>query len=476
MIKFGTGGFRGVIADDFTKENVQKIAQGLSLIAIGNDWQKKPVVIGYDLRFMSDSFAAWMAEVFAANGIEVLLCTGVVPTPIVMSATKDMDNELGVMITASHNPYVFNGVKVFRRSGIDADVAFTNELEKVTNACEEVKVMPLARAKACGLVKDYSHLEQYLDTIVAFIDPKIKKNKAKILFDNMCGTGCIGLKPIARRLNITRFDIINEKHDAFFNFIAPNPTEAAMSRLKSMVVKNGYDYAIATDSDADRLGVLDENGNSVSSNEILACLYYYLVRYRGMKGDIVKNCSASVLLDMLAEKLGFKCYEVDVGFKNISAKMKETNALIGGESSGGLTVRNYIFGKDSTFSASLFMEMQIIMNKSVSEIVAEVKKFAGYGYHCAEDSCVVSDMRVFDALYHDDGHEIGAKHVNAFNRNVKYYFDGGCWALLRASGTEPLLRIAAEMPTESAVSEITDKLKQKIKETDDRLGKDRRIV
>ena len=471
MIKFGTGGFRGVIADDFTKENVQKIAQGLSLTALENGWGGKPVVIGYDLRFMSDKFAAWMAEVFAGNGIKVLLCTSVVPTPIVMSATKDMDNELGVMITASHNPYVFNGVKVFRKNGMDADVGFTNALENVTNACGNVNVMPLALAKERGLVEEYSHIEKYLDNIVSFIDPKIKFNKAKILFDNMCGAGCVGLKPIARRLNITRFDIINEKHDAFFNFITPNPTEEAMSRLKNMVVKNGYDYAIATDSDADRLGVLDENGNSVSSNEILACLYYYLVRYRGQKGDIVKNCSASVLLDMLAEKLGFKCYEVDVGFKNISAKLKETNALIGGESSGGLTVRNYIFGKDSTFSAALFMEMQIVMNKPVSEIVGEVKNFAGYGYYCAEDSCEVSDMRVFDALYKDDGREIGAKKVHAFNRNVKYYFENGCWALLRASGTEPLLRIAAEMPSESEVRKIAEKLKCKIKETDDKLLK-----
>ena len=448
MIKFGTGGFRGVIADDFTKENVQKIAQGLADLAEKYGWKDKPVVIGYDFRFMSDKFAEWTAEVLAANGMSVLLHSGAVSTPVVMSATKQLKSELGVMITASHNPYVFNGVKVFRKNGMDADVEFTDELEKITNAVENPRVVSLADAKKKGLVKDYSHLEKYIDDIISFIDPKIKNNNAKILFDDMFGTGRIGLKPIAERLNIKKFDIINDGRDAFFGFVAPNPTEEAMARLKTAVVENGYDFAMWTDCDADRLGVIDEKGDGVSSNEILACLYYYLVRCRGQKGDVVKNCSTSLLLDMLAEKFGFKCHEVDVGFKNVSAKIKETDALIGGESSGGLTVRDYIFGKDSTFSATLFAEMRIIMNKPVSEIVKEVEDFAGYGYCWRESVCEVADMRVFDVLKKDDGKDFGAKRVHAFNNNVKYYFDDGCWALLRASGTEPLFRIAVEMHDE----------------------------
>ncbi len=466
MIKFGTGGFRGVIADDFTKENVQKIAQGLTDIALKYGWRKKPIVIGYDFRFMSDRFAEWTAEVLAAGGINVLLTDSAVSTPVVMSATKELNNELGVMITASHNPYVFNGVKVFRKNGMDADVEFTDELEKVINSVSAVNVLPLADAKKKGLVKEYSHLEKYVENIISFIDPKIKNNDAKILFDDMFGTGRIGLKKIAERLNLKRFDVINDNRDAFFGFVAPNPTEENMARLKSAVTENGYDFAMATDCDADRLGVLDENGNPVSSNEILACLYYYLVRYRGMKGDAVKNCSTSLLLDMLAEKMGFKCHEVDVGFKNVSAKIKETDALIGGESSGGLTVRNYIFGKDSTFSATLFTEMRIVMNKPVSAIVKEVEDFAGYNYCWHESDCEVSDMNVLEKLKSDGGDDLGAKRVHAFNNNVKYYFDDGCWALLRASGTEPIFRIAVEMRSEKDTLRMVETLKKKLKRVD----------
>ncbi len=458
-----------MIADDFTKENVQKIAQGLADIAVRYGWVDKPIVIGYDFRFMSDRFAEWVAEVLAAGGITVLLSDGATSTPVVMSATKELKSELGVMITASHNPYVFNGVKVFRKNGTDADVEFTDELEKVINSVSRVNAMPLAEAKKKGLVKDYSHIEKYIDDIISFIDPKIKNNNAKILFDDMFGTGAIGLKKIAKRLNIARFDVINDSRDAFFGFVAPNPTEENMAHLKSKVVENGYDFAMATDCDADRLGVLDENGDPVSSNEILACLYYYLVRYRGMKGDVVKNCSTSLLLDMLAEKMGFKCHEVDVGFKNVSAKIMETDALIGGESSGGLTVRNYIFGKDSTFSATLFAEMRIIMDKPVSEIVKEVEAFAGYDYRWHESVCEVSDMNVLEKLKKDGGDDLGAKRVHAFNNNVKYYFDDGCWALLRASGTEPLFRIAVEMKDEDETLRTVEKLKRKLRRVDEGL-------
>ena len=466
MINFGTGGFRGIIGEDFTEENVRKIAQGLCDTSAENGWNT-PTVIGYDRRFMSDYFAGYMAEVFAANGIKVLLMDRATPTPAVMSATKKFGYELGVMITASHNPYVFNGVKIFLKEGVDADAAFTSALEKKVNSPIKVKSVSLGNARKAGLLQDLSYMETYLDDIEAFLDPRVKNSDIKVLFDNMHGVGIVGLKNMAERLGIKRFDIIGEEHDAFFGSVPPNPTENVMSALSRRVTESGYDYAIATDSDADRLGVLDEKGNIVSSNEILACLYYYLVKYRGMKGDAVKNCATSILLDKLAEKFGFACHEVDVGFKNISAAIKKYDALIGGESSGGLTARGYIFGKDSTFSASLFTEMRIIMNKPVSEIVEEVKNFAGYYGVCRETEISVSDTNVLNDLYEDGIENSGAETVKFFGRNVKYYFKNG-WALVRASGTEPLIRIFAEMPTGSEADGIIAKLIGKISETDKR--------
>ena len=463
MIKFGTGGFRGVIADDFTKDNVCRIAQGLAEIAKMRGWLDLPVAVGYDYRFMSDRFAEWTAEVLAAGGLKVLLFDCATPTPVVMGAVKELNLELGVMITASHNPYEFNGVKVFRKYGMDADVEFTDELERVVDGCKTVRSVRLESALEQGLVEKYSYLDRYSDNIISFIDFKAGNNGVSVLFDNLYGTGAVGLKKIAERLGLKRFDVIDDSRDAFFGFKTPNPTVEAMARLKGAVVENGYDFALGTDCDADRLGVLDEKGENVTSNEILACLYYYLVKYRGLKGDVVKNCSTSLLLDMLAEKMGFKCHEVDVGFKNISAKLKETDALIGGESSGGLTVRGYIFGKDSTFAASLFTEMRIVMNKPVSEIVRQVEEFAGYKLCWKEDSCTVADMKVFDVLKTDDGSDVGAEKVVAFNRNVKYYFGGGAWALLRASGTEPVFRIAAESHGETETAALIEKMKTKLK-------------
>jgi len=455
MIKFGTGGFRGVIGDDFTKENVRLAAQALANIAKA-DKSDKPIVIGYDCRFLSDFSAKWMAEVLAANGVKTLLYGFPVPTPAVMYATKEMNNDYGAMITASHNPYYFNGVKLFLKTGVDADVEFTNRIEKECQRIKKVNSMPITDAKAKGLVEDYSNLQDYLRNIQTFISPKIKDNNVRVLFDNMCGVGVFGLRPLAKSFDIRVFDELNVNHDAFFNFVMPNPNEAGLEELRDKVVRGGYDYALATDSDGDRLGVIDEKGNYVGSNEILGALYYYLVKYRGMKGDIVKNISTSILINQIAIKLGFECHEVDVGFKNISSKIRETDALIGGESSGGLTVRNYIFGKDSVFAAALFMEMQIVMNKPVSEIIKEVYAFAEYKFCFAEETVEINDDKLFDKFLSGAVKPYGNKPVavKTLGRNVKYIFEDGSWSLLRASGTEPLLRVVAEAKNQKDIKEL----------------------
>ncbi|MGN0813425.1 MAG: phosphoglucomutase/phosphomannomutase family protein [Candidatus Coproplasma sp.] len=476
MIQFGTGGFRGIIGDTFTKENVQIVAQALCEIAIEEDSQK-PIVIGYDMRFMSDKFALWMAEVFAANGIKSLLYTQPIPSPCVMCATRDLKIDYGIMITASHNPYEFNGVKLFVKGGRDADVVFTGRLEEVCKGIKEVKSIPADEAREKGLISDYSNIEEYVDGIRSFILPEIVDNNAKILYDNLCGVGVVGISRLAKAFNIRQFDILHENHDAFFNFNLPNPTKEMMCSLRERVLEGHYDYAMATDSDGDRLGILDENGDLVSNNEILACLYYYLVEYRNQLGDIVKNCATSILLDKLAKKFGVTCHEVDVGFKNISSKMRETDALIGGESSGGLTCRGYVEGKDSAFSASLFMEMCIRMKKPVSEIVREVCQFAEYDYSCIEMEVPLNDSKCtiefLGSVMPDLGREI--VRVSQFNNNVKYYFNNDCWALLRFSGTEPMLRLFVEAETEKETQRIAAALDKFIHEGPLNLDYDRKV-
>ena len=448
MIKFGTGGFRGVIGDDFTKQNVQLVAQALCNI-IRADNSNLPVVVGFDHRFCSDRFAQWFGETLAGNNVRVLLYAEPMPTPAVMTAVRDEKLDYGVMITASHNPYYFNGVKLFVSGGMDADVEFTNRLEAECQQAANVAEMPLSAAQNAGLITAYSNKRQYLDNIKAFVSPKIKRNNANVLYDNLWGVGAGCIAPLMKEVGIKNFTVLHTQHDAFFNFEMPNPTEANMLPLRSVVLSEKYDFAFGTDSDSDRLGILDEKGNYVSSNEILAALYYYLVKYRGMKGDVVKNCATSILVDKVAKKLGYKCHEVDVGFKNISAEIKRTDALIGGESSGGLTVRGYIFGKDSVFSSILFTEMVIVMQKPVSQIMQELRQFADYNYVCVEDQISFDSEEGLVEYLTDNMPQFNqpVATFQHFNRNFKYIFEDGSWALIRLSGTEPVFRVFAEFQT-----------------------------
>ena len=463
MIKFGTGGFRGVIGDDFNKENVSLVAQALSEI-IRKSGSKKSVAVGYDHRFGSDYFASWIAETLAGNGVSCLLYTEPMPSPAVMTAVRDEGLDYGVMITASHNPYYFNGVKIFVKGGCDADVEFTNLLEKTVADVKTVKNKPLASAKAEGLVREYSNKEKYLENILAFLSPDVKYGKISILYDNLCGVGAKCIEPLFKKAGVKNYTILHSEHDAFFSFMMPNPTEQAMSPLKQMVTAQKYDFAMATDSDSDRLGIIDEKGNYVSSNDILACLYYYLVKYRGMKGDIIKNCATSILIDKTAQNLGYECHEVDVGFKNISAGIREHDALVGGESSGGLTVRGYIFGKDSVFSSLLFTEMVVAMKKPVSEIVKEVRAAAGYNYVCIEDEIRFDREEGLIEFLEARSPQFDRKLLRCehFNRNFKYYFDNDCWASSWLSGTVPVFSVFAECESADSAKRIVEQLRKLI--------------
>ena len=470
-IQFGTGGFRGVIGDDFNKENIQLVAQALANIILENHQQDKPVIVGYDNRFMSDYAAKWFSEVLNGNDIKVLLYTHSVPTPTVMSSTRDMENYYGVMMTASHNPYYFNGIKVFTKEGYDADVIFTSLLEKKIKEVDAVHSINERLARNKELLVDYDNLGSYLSHIKSFIDPSVGNNKLKVLYNNMNGVGVIGLKPMAEKLHIYRFVIINEAHDAFFGFNLPNPTkEALMGEFSETVCNQNYDLGMATDSDGDRLGIIDEKGNYVSANEILASIYHYLITERGYKGDIVKNCATSILIDLVAESLGYQCHEVDVGFKNITQGMKDYNALLGGESSGGLTMKGYIYGKDATFSGALFLEMVIKLGKPVSQIIQELKSSVNYNYVATEDFITLNvDAQMVLDYMRENKPQLSKKYdeVKVFGRNMKFLFEDRQWLLLRLSGTEPAFRIFAEFKDEKVSSALVKELKDYIEKVQD---------
>ena len=466
MIKFGTGGFRAIIGEDFTKANIQKTAQALCEI-IRKTKESKPVVIGYDRRFMSDQAAVWFAEVLAANKVKVCLFTHPIPTPAVMLGTMDMDNEFGVMITASHNPYMYNGIKLFTKGGKDADVTFTQRLESIIKRILKVKTISIEEARTQGLVEDYDNIKRYVKNIQRFVSKDIKNNKLKVLFNPMHGVTNECGEMLLKAFKIKKYDIINANEDPYFEHKLPAPNDATLEDFKKQVVKGKYSVGVACDGDGDRLGIIDELGNYHTANTIMAVIYYYLIKYRGMEGDIVKNLSTSIILDKLADKFGYTCQEVPVGFKWTSAKMAETDALLGGESSGGLTMRDYIPGKDSWFAISLVLDAMANIKKPLSEIVKDVYEFAEYDYHCMETAVKVKHMDRIKNLFAKRNVEFTYAPV-AFSSSdgYKFVFEDGSWVLVRASGTEPILRLSMEFPAEEDCVRNMELLKETIEKAD----------
>ena len=468
-IKFGTGGFRGVIGDDFTKETVRTIAQAISNIII-NENKTKEIVVGYDHRFLSNETGVWMSEVFAGNGIKTKLLNSASPSPTVMYLVREYGYDFGVMITASHNPYLFNGVKVFEKGGYDADVSFTNQIEKEMKLVTKINSLDIKLALEEHKVEMIDGVSPYVDYVLTFLNENIDTN-LKLAFDNLHGVGAIAVLKALDKLGFKNITTFNKDRDALFGNKMPNPIESNLTDLKEYVVSNHLDFGFSMDSDADRLGIIDEKGNYVSSNEILGALYYYLIKYRGEKGDIVKNCATSNLIDKIANNLGYKCKEVDVGFKNITHTMSEIDALIGGESSGGLTVRGYIHGKDSTFAIMMFLNMVSEMKKPVSEIVNELHNFADFHHYVLESFISYKkehEKEIIEFLNNNRPEfTLPLKDYQTFGRNYKFIFEDDQWILIRLSGTEPVFRIFSEMKDKKMAENDINRLNDFVRKVED---------
>lgn len=447
-IKFGTGGWRAIIGDDFIKANITALAQAICKELSGDP---DGIVIGYDRRFLSDKAARWAAEVFAGNGIPVHFIAKIAPTPLVMYTVKTRNTKYGMAVTASHNGGEYNGIKVFTRGGRDADVEVTRVFEKTLHEGVEVKALPFEEGLKNGLIEIIDPTNDYLDSIISMINmDAIRNAHLRVILDPMFGVSktCLQAVLITARCEV---DIINDRHDTLFGGKLPSPSAATLSKLREMVVDGGYDLGIGTDGDADRIGIIDDKGTFIHPNEILALLYYYLLKYKHWTGDVVRNMATTHILDKIAADFGQTCHEVPVGFKYISGKMEETDALIGGESSGGLTIRGHIRGKDGIFASALLAEMISVTGKKLSEILAEI--YGKYG------RCVMSeyDTKFSDAkkaelqktLFEDKQLPEFPCQVSrvSYLDGCKVYFENGGFIIARFSGTEPLIRIFCEMPT-----------------------------
>lgn len=448
-IKFGTGGWRAVIGDDFTRENIQKVVAGVIEMMKEEGKTEKPVIIGYDRRFLSFKAAVWIAETLAAGGIKVWFLNRSAPTPLIMHTVLKKELHYGLEVTASHNPPEYNGIKLIVEEGRDAPVETTEKLEEYIRKINSVETVNFDDAVADGKIEYIKNpFNDFLDDIIRNLDMDIlRKRGLRVAFDAMHGSGSYPLVVIYHTARCT-IDTLNLNKDAYFGGQMPAPTEETLSTLRNDVRIGKYDLGIAMDGDGDRLGIIDKNGRYISANEILCLLYYYLVKYKGWKGPVVRNLATTHILDKLAAYFGEECYEVPVGFKYISSKIDEVDAVLGGESSGGLTVRGHIHGKDSIYAASLFSEMVSATNKSPSELLEEIEGICGKSEFVEDnisfnferkpgiDNLIMVQKRLPDFCEEIDW-------VNYID-GCKVYFKNGDFVICRFSGTEPVLRIFAE--------------------------------
>lgn len=450
MIQFGTGGWRAIIADGFTKANIRLLTAGLCGLMRSEGLEGCQVCVGYDRRFLSKEAAHWVAEVLAGYGYHAMMVNRSSPTPLIMFTVKKLGLPYGMAVTASHNPAIYNGIKVFTAGGRDADQGVTAKIEAHIRTVDPEKIASIDYDEAVrrGMVEEIYPFNEYIDSILQFVDTdRIKKARLRIAIDPMYGVSqsCLRTILLTCRCDV---DVIHEQHDTLFGGKMPAPSEDTLKLLSSYVMDNGCHLGIATDGDADRLGVIDEKGRYVPANTLLVLLYYYLLKYRGWKGPCVRNNSTTCLLDRVAADFGERCHEVPVGFKHISAKMAETGAIIGGESSGGLAVRGHIAGKDGIYAGALLVEMLAVTGKSVSQLYGEITD--RYGTLFYEDGAYAMTPARKEALRRVLFEE---KRLPDFGREItrvsyadgcKVYFADGSWVICRFSGTEPLLRIAAE--------------------------------
>jgi len=466
IVQFGTGGWRAVIGEGFTLHNVRRLCQALANDITRRGLEKRGVLIGFDRRFLSDQAADAAAEVFAGNNIHTILLKEDAPTPLINYATEVANAAFGLAFTASHNPPEWNGLKVFHGDGSLLLNEETDRIEAETNALtlDDVVKIPLDVALEAGIVECRDFVNQYVDRVESFIDLEaIRKAGLKVIVDPMYGVAHLTLGIILNEARC-RVTFIHERRNPLFGGRSPAPDLEALRLLRTYVRDEHFDLGLATDGDADRIALIDERGSFIPINDLLLLLYWYLHEVKGQRGGVVRNLATTHLLDRLAAAFGEKCIETPVGFKWIAAGMVQHNALLGGESSGGLTIRGHILGKDGIFASALIVEMLAKTGKHISELLEIVRGITGRLYTVEDNLPASADMRIVvpqrvRAMLEGEVAPYPIVKVTDFD-GTKIWFEHDNWVLLRFSGTEPVLRIFAEADTSEKAHKLVDWLKQ----------------
>ncbi len=443
MIKFGTDGWRAVIAQDFTFDNLKIVSQAIAdFLKSKKSKKKKRVVIGFDRRFLSQEFAETVGLVLAANDIKVVISDRAVPTPVVSFCCLYKKYDLGVMITASHNPAKFNGLKIKTAEGGSADRSITDKVEGLLGK-RKPKIMEIKEARKRKKIERENLTQNYLNFLRNFINiKKIKKLKLKVLVDVMYGSGDKFVEKILGKSQL-EIDYINNDYNPSFGGIHPEPTQENIRNFLKKMRRQDYDIGLVLDGDADRLAVADSKGNYINAQVILPLLLIHMVKNRKIKGAVGKTVVGSDVIDKVALSLGVPCYETPVGFKYLSGLFKQNLIAIGGEEAGGIGFGGYIPERDGSVSFLLLLEMLAQEKKDFNQLLSWFYKKYGKHYYERISVSVKSLKKGLGGLKVPA--QIAGKKVERVNKldGIKIIAKD-CWLMFRESGTEPIVRVYAE--------------------------------
>jgi len=466
-IKFGTDGWRAIIAEDFTFDNVRLAAQATALYFKQQGGHERGVIVGYDTRFASDRFADAVAEVMAANDIPVYLCDSPAPTPVIGFSILDRGAAGSVVITSSHNPAAWSGFKVRTDYAGAASPETVDEIEALLEGVlvSGVERMPLEEAKSRGLVTMIDPKPPYLRHLSELVDlESIRSAGLRVVADPMFGAGAGYLRELLSGGATQVFEIRGERNPAFPGMHNPEPIARNLDATREAIAANLATVALATDGDADRIGVMDGNGRFVNQLETFALLAYYLLEVRGLRGPIVKSVTTTSMVLRLGEIYDVPVHETGVGFKYLGPKMRETDALIAGEESGGFAFRGHMPERDGVLSGLYILDLMARREKDLPGLIAELFEKVGPHYYDRIDITMTPEARarVQETISGLEPAEIAGLPVTGVDRTdgLRLLLGEGSWALIRLSGTEPLMRIYCEVRREDQVQPVLQAVKE----------------
>ena len=463
-IKFGTDGWRGIIAQDFTFDNVRFCAQGVADYLKKAGLVSRGLIIGYDTRFASEDFASAAAEVVAGNGIKAYLCSKATPTPVISFGVLAQKASGAIIITASHNPGMWNGFKYKNEQGASAPDEVTAQIERlIDQALAKGKMSQLAldKALAKGQVEYLDLAPVYFNQINKVIDLNdIRRSGLKVVVDSMYGAGAGYLKGMLEGGSIKLIELHGERNPLFPGMERPEPIAVNLAQLSAAVKKQRANVGLATDGDADRVGIIDEKGAFLTPLQVFALLCLYLLEVRGERGAIIKTITTTSMLYRLGKIFKVPVYETAVGFKYVAPLMLAEKALIGGEESGGYGFRGHVLERDGILACLYFLDLMIKTGKTPSELLDYLYHKVGPHYYQRVDVQFLESERpaIIERLQKNPPESVEGVKVVKIDKTdgFRFILADNTWLLIRFSGTEPVLRIYAETDSQARVERLLE--------------------